>query len=134
MGQMLNSASGGMSIDQRLEDIEEQHYSNINVNLDYTDAISEVGEYFRASICGNICIVDIGGIVLNDVGDAQVITSDIPTPKTRPLGILSTDPVNVGEAGHTTLCYGTIGDKNLKVHVPNGIDGVKLYGQIVFLI
>ena len=109
--------------------------SNLNVDITPASGISSVYEYFRYSTIGNLCIVDIGGIIFSAAGLAQEATgSDIPMAKTRPIGILSTDPTEISQPGNTTLMYGSINNTYLVCHVPPGMEGKKLYGQIVYAI
>lgn len=108
--------------------------SNLNVDITPASGISSVYEYFRYSTIGNLCIVDIGGIIFSSSGLAQEATgSDIPTAKTRPIGILSTDPTEISQPGNTTLMYGSINNTYLVCHIPPGMEGKKLYGQIVYV-
>lgn len=108
---------------------------NLNVDITPASGISSVYEYFRYSTIGNLCIVDIGGIIFSESGLAQNATDgDIPTPKTRPLGILSTDPTESSQKGNTTLIYGFTNQTTLICHVPAGMEGKRLYGQIVYAI
>ena len=109
--------------------------SNLNVDITPASGISSVYEYFRYSTIGNLCIVDIGGIIFSAAGLAQEATgSEIPAAKTRPIGILSTDPTETSQPGNTTLMYGSINNTYLVCHIPTGMEGKKLYGQIVYAI
>lgn len=106
----------------------------INKDITPSSAISQVLEYFRYSVIGNICIVDIGGIVFNSAGTQYATEGGLPIAKTRPVGILTTNTASTGEPGITTTIYGRIGEGSLRVQVTSEYVGNSLYGQVIYLI
>lgn len=125
----------GTELKAQSDSISELNAKNLNVDITPASGISDVYEYFRYSTIGNLCIVDIGGIIFSSSGLSQEATgSDIPRAKTRPLGILTTDLTQTSEPGNATLIYGFINTPGLVCHVPSGMEGKKLYGQVVYAI
>lgn len=123
------------AIDENAAAISELKTSNLNVDITPASDVSQVYEYFRYSVIGNICIVDVGGIVFGSSGSGKsAADSGLPVAKTRPVGILTTDPGATNQPGSTTTIYGSIGGDNLSVQVPPGMEGKYLYGQIIYII
>ena len=106
----------------------------LNQEITPAPAISNVTEYFRYSVVGNICIVDIGGIVFNSAGTQYATEGGLPIAKTRPVGILTTNTASTGEPGITTTIYGKIGGDSLQVQVTSEYVATSLYGQIIYII
>lgn len=136
-----NSSSGLTSdnvqgaIDENAAAISELKTSNLNVDLTPASDVSQVYEYFRYSVIGNICIVDVGGITFGSYGwGKSAVDSGLPVAKTRPVGVLTTDPGATNQPGSTTTIYGKIGGDYLSVQVPPGMEGKYLYGQIIYII
>ena len=108
---------------------------NLNVDITPAPGISGTSEYFRYSTLGNLCIIDIGGIIFSAAGTNQLaVESGLPEAKTRPVAILSTDPASTSQPGNTAILYGAIDGTWLRCNVPSGMEGKALYGQVVYAI
>lgn len=77
-----------------------------------------------------MCIVEVGGIVLNQIENGTLIAEGLPKQVTRPVGIICNNN-NISIGG---IYYGQVGTGNLYV---NGLStnslGNRLYGTIVYL-
>ena len=130
-------ASGNLSNVQTELDKLNNETVQLNVNLTPTDSVSSIREYLRYSIIGNLCIVDIGGISISSYGKGQVVTNELPIPRTRGMCILSVDTGGVIDGtlqeAHT-VCYTSIGSSSLCVHVSTSTVNQYLYGQMMYFI
>lgn len=133
-------ASGNLSnvqieIEKNRIEINKLNSTQLNVNLTPTDLVTQVSEYFRYSIIGNLCIVDIGGIVLGSTGSAKIVTTELPPPKNRAVIVLSIDtsPSQTSAEAHT-ICYTAIGSNNLWVHSTSATVSKPLYGQMMYFV
>lgn len=102
---------------------------NLMVDVKYnTDAVSYIAEYFRYTVFGHICLVEIGGIVLS--GTHKNICVELPIAKTRPLGFIQNNyDVSIG-----TVVYGVIGGTYLNVEYNENLSGRPLYGCILYFV
>ncbi len=103
--------------------------SDLMVNAKYnTEAVSAVYEYFRYTVFGHMCLVEIGGIVLN--GTYKNICTELPVAKTRPLGFIQ----NNHDSSIGTVVYGVIGGTYLNVEYNEKLSGRPLYGCILYFV
>lgn len=103
--------------------------SNLMVNAKYNaQAISGIAEYFRYTVIGHICLVEIGGIVLT--GTRKSICTELPVAKTRPLGFIQ----NNFDSSIGTVVYGVIGGAYLNVEYNEKLNGRPLYGCILYFV
>ena len=103
--------------------------SNLMVNAKYNaQAISGIAEYFRYTVIGHICLVEIGGIVLT--GTQKSICTELPVAKTRPLGFIQ----NNYDSSIGTVVYGVIGGAYLNIEYNAKLDGRPLYGCILYFV
>ena len=89
---------------------------------------SGIAEYFRYTVIGHICLVEIGGIVLT--GTQKSICTELPVAKTRPLGFIQ----NNFDSSIGTVVYGVIGGAYLNIEYNAKLDGRPLYGCILYFV
>ena len=133
-------ANGNLSnvqteVEKNRIEINKLNSTQLNVNLTPTDSVTKVNEYLRYSITGNLCIVDIGGIVLGSTGGAKIVTTELPPPKNRAVAVLTIDtsPSQTSVEAHT-ICYTAIGSNNLWVHSTSATVNKTLYGQLIYYV
>ena len=103
--------------------------TNLMINVEYnTQAISYIAEYFRYTVLGHICLVEIGGIVLTGVD--TTICSTLPVAITRPCNFIS---YNL-DSSISCIVYGSIGGKFLNIQFDEKLSGKTLYGYVLYLI
>lgn len=104
----------------------------INQDIEYTDKIKKVTEYFRYSVFGSVCIIDIAGITFGAYGYNMKIARNIPIPKTRTISLLASDSSMTNKASLATIVY--TADNAICIHVPPDFIDTPLYGQMVYFI